>query len=77
MDSIVDAVNATWISFSCPMCGIENRCRLVDVALQDRVYCPGCHGTIQLVDKDASAAKAFGRVSSAVDHLRGAFKRIK
>ncbi len=49
---------------------------MVDVALQERVHCRGCHETIQLVDKDASTVKAFRGAASAEDDVRTALKRI-
>ena len=77
MESVVDAVKSAWISFSCPICGIENRSRVLDVALRERVHCRGCHETIHLVDKDASTVKAFRRVAKAIADLRTALGRIK
>jgi hypothetical protein len=77
MESVVDTIKTAWISFSCPMCGIENRCRVVDVALQERVHCRGCHETIQLVDKDASTVKAFRGAANAINDLGNALREIK
>ena len=77
MESVVDVVKSAWISFSCPICGIENRCRMVDVALRDRVHCRGCHETIHLVDEDSGTVKAFRSVANAVDDLVAALRRIK
>jgi hypothetical protein len=77
MESVVDVIKSAWVPFPCPVCDIENRCRVVDVALQERVYCRGCHETIQLVDKNASTIKAFRGAANAVDDLRAALKQIK
>jgi hypothetical protein len=77
MSSIADRIKAAWISFSCPICELENRCRLGDVAMQARVHCRGCHETIRLVDKDASTVAGVRRVKNAVDGFRTALKRLK
>src|SRR5438094_591315 len=77
MASLVESLKSTWISFSCPICGIENRCRLLEATLQLRVHCRGCHDTIQLVDKDASAAQSFRRIGNAMESFRSALEHYK
>ncbi len=77
MESLVDTIRLTWFSFPCPNCGIENRCRMVDVSLQERVHCRGCHETIHLVDKDASTVRAYRGAANAINDLTNALKRIK
>lgn len=77
MESIISMMKSEWIPFSCPVCDIENRCRVLDVALQARIHCRGCHETIHLVDKDASAVRTFRSTANAVDDLITTLRRIK
>lgn len=76
MGSVVSAIKSTWITFACPICEFENRCRLAAVARQESVLCRGCHVAIQLVDKDAGASRTFRRVSSAFHEIRRLIERL-
>jgi hypothetical protein len=77
VNSLNDAIDGAWIKFDCPLCGIENDCRLQQAALEERVHCRGCHETIQLVDKDASTWTAKRQIDSALNELRRAFRKLR
>ena len=77
MNSLNSAIDAAWITFPCPTCGLENDCRIQQVTLGERVHCRGCHESIQLVDKDASTVIAKRQIESELCRLQNAFKKFR
>ena len=76
MSSIGAVIDKAWITFSCPLCGLENDCRVQQAALEERVHCRGCHETIQLVDRDASTVTAKRQIDSALNELQKALRKF-
>lgn len=70
-------IDGMWFVFPCPVCGLENDCRIQDVILGEFVLCRGCHQTIQLVDHQASTFLAERRIDNALQDLNRTFKRLK
>ena len=77
MNPIGAAIDKGWFTFSCPLCGLDNDCRVQQAALEERVHCRGCHETIQLVDVDASTVTTKRQIDSALNELQKAFRKFR
>jgi transcription initiation factor IIE alpha subunit len=77
VNSIGAAIDKAWFTFLCPVCDLENECRVQQAALEERVHCRGCHETIQLVDRDASTMTTMRQLDSALNELQEALRKFR
>ena len=65
------------IQISCPECNTQFQVRLIQVANEETVTCPGCHKQINLVDKDKTVRKSLKDTDKAIEDLQKSLKDIK
>lgn len=77
MNSIDSEIDKAWLTFLCPLCGLENDYRVQQATLEERIHCRGCHETIQLVDRNASTVTTKRHIHSALDELQKALRNFR
>ena len=69
-------IDGLFIVVNCPKCGYGMDVELRSVKLQERVFCPCCKVTIQLVDANASLYVAQEEIDVAINDLQKQLEKL-
>lgn len=67
-------LSSEWIDIECPRCGYLEEIQLMEVKLENTVYCHNCKAIIKLTDSDASVHNRIASINKSLNDLQKLFK---
>ena len=58
-----------WMAIECPKCNYSFDTQIIQIRLQENVFCPCCKSTIKLIDEGSSVAISGRKINRSIDNL--------
>lgn len=68
-------IDNVWVTVSCPKCNYQFDVLILQIRLEDYVFCPCCKIDISLKDDDASVNKVNREIENSIKDLMSSLKK--
>jgi hypothetical protein len=69
-------ISKTWVSAKCPKCTYGFEIQTFDIINESLVYCNNCKCKIEILDEEASGARAKKNIENAIKELNNTLKNL-